>query len=213
MPTFEQEWISPILEVFKKEKITDSYSVVLGLNPLGQLLCRHLYEEEHFETLLVFNSPSFSTWNKYPVSVKPPVIPVQGMVNDDLMLVFGDVMIKDYEWVTDLLFYLRGNVPTRFIIAIMAHQDVTCGMIQSRKGKRLLERMGVPQGGTDFYDGLIAPLLSVGRVADLDPVVLFLEQFPEREIVLQVDEVAVSLDEVERSRDLLEKGLDLRMLK
>ncbi|MHA1960822.1 MAG: hypothetical protein ACW99U_11350 [Candidatus Thorarchaeota archaeon] len=211
MSTFDQEWLSPILEVFRKEKISDSYTVILGLNPLGQALCRQLYEEERFETVLVFNSPSFSTWNQYPVTLKPPVVPVHGMVSDDLMLIFGDVFVKDYEWVTDMLFYIRGSVPTRFVIAMMTHDGRTCGQTLSKKGSRLLERMDIPLGQSDYYDGLTAPLLSIGPVADLDPVVLFLEAALDREIMFQIGDVAISLDEVERSRMLLSKGLDLRL--
>jgi hypothetical protein len=36
MPAFEQEWISPILEVYKKRKIEDTHTVILGLNAIGQ---------------------------------------------------------------------------------------------------------------------------------------------------------------------------------
>jgi hypothetical protein len=53
--------------------------------------------------------------------------------------------------------------------------------------------------------------LSIGPVADLDPVVLFLEAALDREIMFQIGDVAISLDEVERSRMLLSKGLDLRL--
>ncbi|MHA1934521.1 MAG: hypothetical protein ACW97A_04510 [Candidatus Thorarchaeota archaeon] len=209
MPTFEQEWISPILEVYKKRKITDTYTVILGFNPIGQALCRQLYEETHFETLLVFNSPAFSTLNRYPIDVKPPVVPIQGMVSDDLMLIFGDVFVKEYEWVPDLLFYLRGNVPTRFVIALMTHEGHTVGQVLTKRGDRLLKRMNVPLGRSDFYDGLTAPLLSLGTVAGLDPVVLFVEGAPEAEVILQVEGVSVSQDEIQRARVLLEKGLDL----
>ncbi|UCE09192.1 MAG: hypothetical protein JSW61_09440 [Candidatus Thorarchaeota archaeon] len=211
MPTFEQEWLSPILEVFSKRKLEDPLSIILGLNPLGQALCRQLYEEVHFETVLIFNSPSFSTWNRYPVTVKPPVVPVHGMINDELMLIFGDVLIKDYEWVTDMLFYIRGNVPSRFVIAMMTYDGRTCGQVLSKKGGRLLERMDIPLGQSDYYDGLTAPLLSLGPPADLDPVVLFLEAALDREILYQIGDIAISFDEVERSRILLNKGLDLRL--
>jgi len=125
MPTFEQEWVSPILEVYKKKKIEETYSVILGLNPLGQALCRHLYEKNHFETVLIFNSPAFSSWNRYPVDVKAPVVPVHGMVSDDIMLIFGDVMVKEFDWMTDMLFYLRGNVPTRFVVSMVTHEGLT----------------------------------------------------------------------------------------
>ena len=211
MPDFTQEWISPILEVFKKDIIQDTYSIILGLNPIGQVLCRHFYERMQFETVLVFNSPSFSTWNRYPVEVKPPVVPVQAMVNDGLMLVFGDVFIKDYEWVTDMLFYLRGNVPIRFIFGILTHEGQTCGQVLTKKGDRLLKRMDIPIGRADFYDGLIAPLISIGGVADLDPVVIFLEEDVEKDVILQVDETTIGTDEVIRARDLIVKGLDLRL--
>ncbi|MHA1637199.1 MAG: hypothetical protein ACTSUB_04210, partial [Candidatus Thorarchaeota archaeon] len=132
--------------------------MILGLNPVGQALCKNLYERAFFETVLVFNSPAFSTWNKYPSDLKPPVIPVQGMIFDDLMLIFGDVIIREYEWVTDLLFYLRGHVPTRFIIGLQTHEGPTVGQVITRKGERLLKRMDVPLGRSDFYDGLTAPL-------------------------------------------------------
>ncbi len=211
MPTFENEWISPILEVFKREKITGQYTIVLGLNPLGQAVCRSIYDERTFETVLVFNSPSFSTWNRYPAGLKAPVIPVHGMVNDDLMMIWGDIFVKDYEWVTDLLFYIRGNVPTRFILAFMSHDGPTCGVAISKKGNRLLDRMGVQPGYSDFYDGLIAPLMSVGQVAGLDPVVIFLEQYPGQEIIYQIDDIAVGNVDIERIREYLNSGLDLKL--
>ncbi|MFX1415399.1 MAG: hypothetical protein ACFFC0_01255 [Promethearchaeota archaeon] len=210
MSDFEQEWISPILEVYKKGKITRKYSVILGLNPLGQMLCRHIYETSTFETLLVFNSPSFAVWNRYPADVKPPVIPVQGMVSGDVMLIFGDVIIREYEWVPDLLFYLNGNVSTEVVVALMAHDGPTCGQVISSRGEELLNKMEVHLGRSDFYDGLIAPLLSVGPVAGLDPVVLFLEESTEKEVLLQVDETTVCVGEIERAMHLLEVGLDLR---
>lgn len=210
MPAFEQEWISPILEVYKKRKIEDPLAVILGLNPIGQVLCRRLYEETHFETVLVFNSPQFTTWNRYPADVRPPVIPVHGMISDDLMLVFGDVVIKDYEWLADMLFYLRGCVPVNYTIAFMTHDGPTCGMALSRKGERLLKRMEVPVGRPNFYDGLTGPLISVGDVADIDPVVIFLEEEPETEVILQVDEVVVTQADLDKARLLLSKGLGLR---
>jgi hypothetical protein len=210
MPGFEQEWISPILEVYKKGKITGRYLVILGLNPLGQMLCRHLYERNTFETVLVFNAPSFAVWNRYPADVKPPVIPVQGMVADDIMLLFGDVIIREYEWVPDLLFYLQSNVPTETVVALMAHNGPTCGQVFSSKGESLLKKMEVQIGRSDFYDGLIAPLLSVGPVAELDPVVIFLEESTEKEILLQVDDTTVCAGEVERALHLLEVGLNLK---
>ncbi|MHA1772420.1 MAG: hypothetical protein ACTSYL_11910 [Candidatus Thorarchaeota archaeon] len=206
MPTFDQEWISPILEVYKKRKITERYTVILGLNPIGQGICREFYNKGHYETVLVFNSPSFSTWNRYPSGEKPPVIPVQGMVEDDLMLIFGDVFVKDYEWVTDMLFYLRGNVPTRFIIAFSLYDETTCGQVLTDRGERLLKRMNIPRGRPDFYDGLTAPLLSLGNVADIDPVVIHLESTPG-EIVLQIGDIPVTLADIENAKNLLTKGL------
>jgi hypothetical protein len=175
MPTFEQEWISPILEVYKKQKITETYSVILGLNPMGHAVCRHLYEKNDFESLVIFNSPAFSSWNRYPVDIKAPVVPVHAMVADDLMIIFGDVMIKEYDWMTDLLFYIRGHVPTRFVISIITYDGPTCGQVLSKSGDRLLKRIEVPLGRADFYDGITAPLISVGSVAGLDPIILFLE--------------------------------------
>ncbi len=208
MPTFEQEWVSPILEVYKKRKITDRYTIILGLNPIGQTLCRALYEKRHFETVLVFNSPSFSTWNRYPAEIKPPVIPVQGMVYDELMIVFGDVFIKEYEWVTDMLFYIRGNVPSRFVIAFSLHEGATCGQVITDRGERLLKRMGIPRGRPDFYDGLTAPLLSLGNVTDIDSVVIHLENTPG-DVIMQIEDEAVSDTDVERAMSLLRTGIDL----
>jgi hypothetical protein len=210
MSDFEQEWISPILEVYKKAQIPSKYSVVLGLNPLGQMLCRHIYEKDTFETVLVFNSPSFAVWNRYPADVKPPVIPVQGMVSGHVMLIFGDVIIREYEWVPDLLFYLQSNVPTEAVFALMTHDGPTCGQVVSSKGEKLLSKMEVQLGRSDFYDGLIAPLLSVGPVAGLDPVVLFLEESTEKEVLLQVDDTTVCVGEIERALHLLEVGLNLK---
>jgi hypothetical protein len=211
MPDFEQEWISPILEVYKKGKVTENYTVILGLNPLGQILCRQLYENNIFETVLVFGSPSFSVWNRYPTSVKPPVVPVQGMINGDLMIIFGDVVIREYEWVTDMLFYLRGNVPTRFVIALQSYDGPTCAQVMSSKGDRLLKRMKVPLGRSDFYDGLTAPLISVGPVAGLDPVVMFLDATEGGEVVLQVDDDTVFQEQVNSAYALLDEGLNLNM--
>ena len=211
MPSFEQEWISPILEVYKKRKIEDTHTVILGLNAIGQTLCRQLYERGSYETVLVFNSPSFSTWNRYPVIGKPPVVPVHGMISDELMLVFGDVLIREYEFVTDLLFYIQGNVPTRFIIALMTHEGPTCGQVLSSKGARLLKRMSIPSGRADFYDGVCAPLISLSDAADIDPVVLFLESFPDSGVIIQVDESIVNQEEVDLARSLLKKGLNLQL--
>jgi hypothetical protein len=211
MSTFEQEWVSPILEVYKKRKITDTYSVILGLNPIGQALCRHLYERNEFETVLLFNSPAFSSWNRYPADLKAPVVPVHGMVADDLMIVFGDVIIKEYDWMTDMLFYLRGNVPTRFVISLMTHDGLTCGQPSSRKGERLLKRMDVPLGRADFYDSVSAPLISAGAAAGLDPVILFIESITD-EVLLQIDDESVSSGEIETALTLLIQGLDLETL-
>jgi hypothetical protein len=208
---FEQEWISPILEVYKKRKIEETYSVILGLNPLGQALCRHLYERNNFETVLIFNSPAFSTWNRYPVDVKAPVVPVHGMVNDETMLIFGDVMVKEFDWMTDLLFYLRGNVPTRFVVSMVSHEGRTCGQVLSKKGDRLLRRMDVPIGRADYYDGVAAPLISAGSVAGLDPVVLFVEENQDQDLVLQVDDVSVFQSEISQTIELLDKGLDMNL--
>ncbi len=210
MSDFEQEWISPILEVYKKGRITRKYSVILGLNPLGQMLCRHIYERKTFETVLVFNSPSFAVWNRYPADVKPPVIPVHGMVSGNLMLLFGDVIIREYEWVPDLLFYLQSNVPTQTVVALMAHDGPTCGQVTTSKGELLLNKMEVQLGRSDLYDGLVAPLMSVGPVAGLDPVVIFLEESTETEILLQVEDTSVYDDEIERALHLLEVGLDFK---
>ncbi len=211
MTTFEQVWISPILEVYKKRKITESYSVILGLNPLGQALCRNLYQNNEFETVLLFNSPAFSSWNRYPVDIKPPVVPVHGMVADDLMIIFGDVMIREYDWMTDMLFYLRGNVPTRFIVALTTHEGPTCGQVLSKKGDRLLKRMNIPIGRSDFYDGITAPLISAGSAAGLDPVILFLEESRDSEIILQVEEVPVTQADVDEALKFLKQGLDLQI--
>jgi len=211
MPSFEQEWISPILECYKKRKITETFSVILGLNPIGQSLCRKLYENNEFETVLLFNSPAFSAWNRYPVDLKPPVVPVHGMIAEDVMIVFGDVMIKEYDWMTDLLFYLRGNVPTRFVISVMTHDGPTCGQALSKKGDRLLNRMEVPLGRSDYYDGVTAPLISAGSAAGLDPVVLFLEESRDSEVILQFDEVSVTQTDVDEAHMLLKKGLEFNL--
>ena len=210
MSLFEQEWVSPILEVYKKYKITDRYNVILGLNPLGQILCRELYEEQEFETVLVINSPNFSSWNRYPTDVKPPVVPVHGMVNEELMIIFGDVFIREFEWVPDLLFYIRGNVPAKHIIALMTHDGPTCGQVISSKGERLLKRMGIPIGRADFYDGLTAPLISLGSAAGLDSVVIFLEKSLGSEVIYQADETSVSEEDVQKARMALEEGLRLK---
>ena len=209
MSEYKQEWISPILEVYQKRKIDETCTLILGLNPLGQALCRHLYEQKHFETVLIFNSPSFSSWNRYPVQLKPPVVPIQGMINDDLMIVFGDVVIREFEWVTDMLFYLRGNVPHRFVIAAMIHDGPTCGQVLSKKGERLLNRMGIPMGRSDFYDGLTGPLLSIGKAAGLDSVILFLEKAEGGTAILQVDETLITQEDVISLRELMNAGLDL----
>jgi hypothetical protein len=211
MVDFEQEWISPILEVYKKDTRLEEVSIILGLNPIGQSICRRLYEHNTFETVLVFNSPSFSTWTRYPTEIKPPVVPVQAMTSGDLMLIFGDVLIREYEWVTDMLFYLRGKVPTRFVIALMTHDAATCGQVMSSKGNRLLKRMEVPLGKSDFYDGLTAPLLSIGLIAGLDPVALFLERASETEHILQVDDTTVHQGDIEIGLGLLDKGIGLNM--
>lgn len=203
--------MSPILEVYKKRKITDSYSVILGLNPMGQALCRTLYQNNEFETVLIFNSPAFSSWNRYPVDIKPPVVPVHGMVSDDLMIIFGDVMIREYDWITDMLFYLRGNVPTRFVVALTTYEGPTCGQILSKKGDRLLKRMGIPLGRSDYYDGITAPLISAGSAAGLDPVILFLEESRDSEIILQVEEVTVAQANLDEALMFLKKGLDLQV--
>ena len=206
---YKQEWISPILEVYQKRKIDETCSIILGLNPLGQALCRHLYEQKHFETVLIFNSPSFSSWNRYPVQFKPPVVPIQGMINDDLMIVFGDVMIREFEWVTDMLFYLRGNIHHRFMIAAMGHDGPTCGQVLSKKGERLLDRMGIPIGRSDFYDGLTGPLLSIGKAAGLDSIILFLEKTEGGTAILQIDDTLITQEDVISLRELMNTGLDL----
>ena len=211
VPEFEQEWISPILEVYKKRQISETYTVILGLNPIGQVLCRNLYEHNEFETVLLFNSPAFSSWNRYPIGLKPPVVPIHGMVAEDLMIIFGDVMIREYDWMTDMLFYLRGNVPTRFVVALTTYEGPTCGQILSKKGDRLLKRMGIPLGRSDYYDGITAPLISAGSAAGLDPVILFLEESRDSEIILQVEEVTVAQANLDEALMFLKKGLDLQV--
>ena len=212
MSMFKQEWISPVLEVYKKRKIEETYTVILGLNPLGQALCRHLYERNNFESVLIFNSPAFSSWNKYPVDAKAPVVPIHGMVNDEIMLIFGDVMIKEFDWMTDLLFYLRGNVPTKFVISMVSHDGQTCGQVFSKKGDRLLKKMDIPIGRADYYDGVTAPLISAGNVAGFDPVVLFIEENQNEDLVLQIDYVSVFQSEINQAIELLEKGLTLNLI-
>ncbi|MFW9919563.1 MAG: hypothetical protein ACFFED_08190 [Candidatus Thorarchaeota archaeon] len=211
MPTFEQEWISPILEVYKKRKISEEYTIILGLNPLGQAVCRRLYENLPFETIFVFNSPSFSTWNRYPADMKPPVIPVQAMVSEDLMIIFGDVFVKEYEWMTDMLFFLRGHVPSRFVVALVSYDGPTVGQVISKKGERLLHRMKIPMGRSDFYDGLSAPLISLGPTTNLDPVILFVEQTNMGEFALQVDSVTIYEEQVSATLDMLKAGFDFHL--
>lgn len=211
MSEFEQEWISPILEVYKKREIKQEYSVILGLNPLGQAICRRIYQDNSFESLLVFNSSSFSTWNRYPTDMKPPVIPIHALAAGEIMLIFGDVFIRDHEWIPDLLFYLRGNVPSRFVFGMMSHEAASCGQILSKKGGRLLERMDLPLGYGDYYDGVTGPLLSLATPTSIDPVIMFLEAHPSSDIVLQIDEKTVTEEDVVSAIDLLEKGLDLRL--
>ncbi len=128
------------------------------------------------------------------------------------MIIFGDVIIKEYEWVTDLLFYLRGNVPTRFIITFLTHESGTVGQVLSRKGERLLNRMEVPLGRGDYYDGLSAPLISLGTTLGLDPVVLFIEDIQSGAIELQVDETTVYSTQIELVNNLLYKGLDIQIV-
>jgi hypothetical protein len=209
MPTFKQEWISPVLEVYKKRKLVETYTIILGLNPLGQALCRQLYEKNDFETLLIFNSPAFSAWNRYPVELKTPVVPVHAMANDNLMIIFGDIMIKEYDWMTDLLFYIKRNVPTHFVISLVTYDGPTCGQVLSKDGNRLLKKMGIPLGGAEYYDAIAAPLISAGSVAGLDPVILFLEERSDQDLILQVDDISVFQSEVDLAFELLERGLAL----
>jgi hypothetical protein len=178
---------------------------------MGHAVCRQLYEKNDFESLVIFNSPAFTSWNRYPVDVKAPVVPVHAMVADELMIVFGDVMIKEYDWMTDLLFYIRGHVPTRFVISIVTHDDLTCGQVLSKHGDRLLKRMDVPLGRIDFYDAITAPLISVGSVAGLDPVLLFLEESKNQDLIFQVDDISVFQSEVDSALELLGRGLDLNL--
>lgn len=120
-------------------------------------------------------------------------------------------MFKEYDWMTDLLFYLRGNVPTRFVISLMCHDGPTCGQVLSKKGDRLLKRMEIPLGRADYYDGITAPLISAGSAAGLDPVVLFLEESRDREIILQVNEVTVTQGDVDDALMRLKRGLDFQL--
>lgn len=211
MSEYEQEWISPILEAYKKRDIEEQYTVILGLNPLGQAVCRRIYQDNSFETLFVFNSSSFSMWNRYPSDMKPPVVPVHALAAGDLMLVFGDVFIRDHEWIPDLFFYMRGNIPTRFVVGMMSHDAASCGQVLSKKGGRLLERMDIPLGYGDYYDGITGPLLSLATPTSMDPVLLFLESHPSGDIVLQIDEKTVTEEDVVSAIELLEKGLDIRL--
>jgi hypothetical protein len=110
-----------------------------------------------------------------------------------------------------MLFFIRGNVPTRFVVAMMTHDGPTCGQVLSKKGDRFLRRMGIPLGRSDYYDGITAPLISAGSAAGLDPVVLFLEESKDREIIFQVDEIGVSRTEVDEARMFLKKGLDFQL--
>ena len=118
---------------------------------------------------------------------------------------------ESLNFMTDLLFYLRGNVPTRFVVSLMSHDGPTCGQVLSKKGDRLLKRMDVPLGRSDFYDGITAPLISAGSAAGLDPIVLFLEESRDREIILQVEDVAVTRAEVDEALMRLKSGLDFQL--
>jgi hypothetical protein len=93
----------------------------------------------------------------------------------------------------------------------MTHEGPTCGQVLSSKGDRLLKKMSIPLGRADFYDGICAPLISLSDAAGIDPVVLFLESFPDSGIVIQIDESIVNQEEVNLARSLLEKGLNLHL--
>ena len=112
---------------------------------------------------------------------------------------------------TDLLFYIRGNVPTRFVVSMVGYEGPTCGQVLSKKGDRLLKRMEVPIGRADYYDGIAAPLISAGSVAGLDPVVLFVEETQGQDLILQVDDVSVYQSEIDTLIELLDKGLDMNL--
>ncbi|NWF97221.1 MAG: hypothetical protein HXY34_13875 [Candidatus Thorarchaeota archaeon] len=212
MTLFEQEWVSPILEVYKKRRLTENPTVILGLNPLGHAVCRRIYESLDLETVFVFNSSSFSVWNRYPSGVKPPVVPVHGMTSEDLMIVFGDVFVKEYEWVTDMLFYLMKNVNCRFVLAFQGYEGPTCAQTTSEKGTRLAKRMGLSEGAIEFFDGLTAPLISLSKPAGVDTVAVFVETMTGSELIYQVDDVAVTEEEILTALSLLEKGLGVRIM-
>jgi hypothetical protein len=93
------------------------------------------------------------------------------------------------------------------MIAMMTHDGPTCGQVISARGERLLKRMGVPIGRADFYDGVTAPLISLGNVAGLDPVIIFLEKSFGSEVIFQADEISVSEEDVQKARMILEEGL------
>jgi hypothetical protein len=109
------------------------------------------------------------------------------------------------------LFYLRGNVPSRFVVSLTKHEGPTCGQVLSKKGDRLLKRMGIPLGRSEYYDGITAPLISAGSAAGLDPVVLFLEESQNSEIIFQIDEESITQANVDDALMLLKGGLDLQI--
>ncbi len=197
--------------MYKKRKITEQHAVILGLNPLGQAICRRLYERAPFEPVFIFDSPAFRILSTYRAETKPPVIPVQAMVSDELMLVFGDVFVKDYEWVTDLLFFLRGTVPMRFLIGLQPYDGPTVGQAFSKKGENLLRRMDIPSGNSEFYDGLTAPMVSIGAAANIDIVILFIEHISAENLVDQHPSLTIADSQIETTMQMLQQGLDFHL--
>ncbi|MFW9975414.1 MAG: hypothetical protein ACFFDQ_09135, partial [Candidatus Thorarchaeota archaeon] len=82
----------------------------------------------------------------------------------------------------------------------------------SKKGDRLLKRMDVPLGRSDFYDAITAPLISAGNAAGLNPVVIFLEESKDRNILLQIDDITVTQADVEEAHMLLQRGLEFQLV-
>jgi hypothetical protein len=94
---------------------------------------------------------------------------------------------------------------------MQTYDGPTVGQVISKKGERLLNRMEVPRGSSEFYDGLSAPLIGLASTTNLDPVILFVEQIGHGEFALQTNEVTIYKEQVETTMNKLETGLDLRL--
>jgi hypothetical protein len=72
--------------------------------------------------------------------------------------------------------------------------------------------MEVPLGRSDYYDGLSAPLISLGPTVGIDPVVLFIEDVQSGTVELQVDDTTVYSTQIELVNNLLYRGLDIQIV-